>query len=145
MYTDTTLGNNYSLQRLITLNSSVLPTFTTTVQDTFPTYSSANAAQINDTLFLNTDFVVPLTNITYYDVIECTISPNPANATQIVYKKITSQANQITFTANELSIYTPGQQLYCRLKLKKYSTQQIGGKNFRFETCSFNDFYMVSH
>lgn len=144
MYMDTTSGNNYSLQQLITLNSSILPSFTVTLQDTFPVYTSANAMQINDTLFRNINFDVPLTNITYYDEIECSISPNPANGTQIVHKKFTSQVNQITFTPNELSIYSNGQQLYCRITLKKISTQVIGGKNFKFEVNSFNDFYLIA-
>ena len=144
MYMDTTSGNNYSLQRLITLNSSILPSFTVTLQDTFPVYTSANATQINDTLFRNINFTVPLTNMSYYDEIECSISPSPANGTQILYKKFTSLVNQITFTPSELSTYTIGQQLYCRLTLKKISTQVIGGKNFKFEVNSFNDFYMIA-
>ena len=144
MYMDTTSGTNYSLQRLITLNSSILPSFTVTLQDTFPVYTSANATQINDTLFRNINFTVPLTNISYYDEIECSISPSPANGTQILYKKFTSLVNQITFTPSELSTYTIGQQLYCRLTLKKISTQVIGGKNFKFEVNSFNDFYMIA-
>jgi hypothetical protein len=140
---DTTLGNDYKLQRLITLNSSVLTSFTTTVQDTFPVYTPVNAIQINDTLFLNQDFVVPLTNITYYDEVECIISPNPPAIFPIIPKKYKSPVNQLTFTAAELSVFTPNQLIYCRLILKKYSTQQIGGKNFRFDICSFNDFYMI--
>lgn len=143
MYMDTTSGNNYSQQRLITLNSTILPSFTVTLQDTFPTYNSTNAVQINDTIFHNVDFIVPLTNIGYYDEIECSISPNPASGSQIIYKKYTSHVNQITFTANELSTYNLGQQVYCRLILKKISKQIIGGKNYKFELNSFNDFYMV--
>lgn len=145
IYMDSTGSSNYSSMRLINLNSSSLPSFTISVTDTFPSYTSANAVQINDTLFLNSTFTVPLNGVTGYDAVSAQITHVPNGTVgPIVTKNYSSMVNQIQFTSSDFSVFSPGQQLYLRLVLKKYSTQTVSSSNYRFECLSYNDFYFVA-
>lgn len=142
LYMDTTGTADYSTQRLIALNSASLPSFTTTVTDTFPAYNSLNAAQINDTLFLNANFTVPMNGIHNYDVVSAQITtvPGPVMG-PIVSKNGNAPVSQLVFSPSDLGVFSSGQQLYLRLVLKKYSTKTYSGINYRFECLSYNDFY----
>ncbi|MBL7910971.1 MAG: hypothetical protein JNJ41_07950 [Bacteroidia bacterium] len=146
IYSDTTFSPypDYSTQKNIVLTSTVLPSFTVSVTDTFPTYSSANALLVNDTAYLNSNFVIPLNNLNYHDKVQCTITTSPTTPSLIVSKVVNAGVNQIVFTPTDLSVFTSGQQLNCRLVLKKYSTQTFSNKSFRFECLGYNDFYMVA-
>lgn len=145
IYQDSSSLPNYASQRAISLTSTVLPSFTTSVADTFPTYAPSNAILINDTLKLNTGITIPLTNLTYYDNVYCIISTNPFTSSNFaISKTVNVGINQIVFTPTDLNIFAIGQQLKCRLILRKYSTQTFNGKTFRFECWSYNDFYMVA-
>ncbi len=146
MYFDTVNGKNYSQQRLVTLNSTVLPSFTVAVQDSFPVFTPANAVQIHDTLFINNNFTVPLNGITYYDRVDCLLSfANPSTQAQVYirsHKFSNTLVNSLVFTPTDLSVFTAGQDINCRLVLTKIHTEIIGGKNFKFEVQSYNDFYL---
>lgn len=146
IYSDTVFNPyaNYATQKIVSLTSTVLPSFTYTVTETFPDYTSANAVLIKDTLKLSTTFTVPLNGLANYDKAYCSITTVPTNINLIISKEVNAGVNQITFSPSELSGFTSGQQLNCKLILKKYNTQIFGGKNFRFECWSYNDFYMVA-
>ncbi len=133
---------NYSQQRLITLNSTVLPSFTVAVTDTFPKYSIVNGALIPDTIALTNDLIIPLNNLTYYDLVECNLS-KPGPILNYKYKSSAVLTNQLTFTPADLSTFAVGDTLQCRVIFKKYNTQVIGGKTFRFELQTHNFFGML--
>lgn len=146
MYSDTVSNPypNYATQKVIALTSTVLPSFSFTVTDNFPDYNSVNAIQINDTLKLSNTLVIPLDGLVTVDKVYCSLSTSPVSAATLLSKEVTSQVNQISFSPSELSIYTSGQIITCRLILKKYNIQTIGGKNYRFECLGYNDFYMLA-
>lgn len=145
IYIDTTVNPNYSASRIISLNSVTLPTFTTNVGISFPSYNSINASQINDTIFLNSNFNVSLNGINNYDLVSAQVTTIPDVTTgPIVAKNNISPTNQIVFSPNDLSVFQAGQQLYLRLVLKKYTTQTSNNKNYRIECLSYNDFYLLA-
>lgn len=146
IYMDTTFNPypNYAAQKVVSLTSTVLPSFTHTITENFPDYTSANAVLIKDTLKLSTTFTVPLTGLANYDKAYCLITTVPTNFNLIISKEVNAGVNQITFSPSELSGFTSGQNLNCRIILKKYNQQVFGGKNFRFECWGYNDFYMIA-
>ncbi len=147
-YIDSTSMLDLSSQRTVILNSTSLPSFTVNVTENFVQYDSFNASYINDTLHLNTKFTVPLVNITNYDKVDCSISlRNPltsADYMKSASKSFTTITSGLIFSINDLSVFSTGQELKVKLTLYKIRNETIGGKVFRFEVKSVNQFDLVA-
>lgn len=142
-YLDTTNLLNLASQRNFQLNASTtLPSFTFNNTDTFPTYSVTNGYILNDTLFKTQSFTLSLSNSSGFDEASCVIY-DISNASNSTVKIVPYGTTQITFTTNELSVFVSGTTVLCGLSLKKYNTQTFSNKNFRFETTTSNNFYLL--
>lgn len=142
-YLDTTNTLNLLTQRNFQLMSSTaLPSFVYSNIDTFPIYPAANGYLINDTLFKTQNLTLSLSNTSGYDEASCVIYDiaNPSNS---IVKVVPHGTTQIVFTNSDLIGFSTGATVLCGLSLKKYNTQTFSNKNFRFETSTYNNFYMI--
>lgn len=142
-YVDSTNLLNLTTQRNFQfISTTALPSFTFSNTDAFPTYPSANGYLVNDTLFKIQSLTLTLANTTGYDEAVCVIY-DISNASNYISKVASFGTTQIVLSAADLASFAPGATVLCGLSLKKYNTQSFSGKNFRFETSTFNNFYML--
>jgi hypothetical protein len=142
-YLDSTNVLNLSAQRNFQLVSNTsLPSFAFNNSDAFPIYNSANGYLINDTLFKSQGVTLSLSGTSGYDEAACVIYAISTTSNPIA-KVVPIGTSQIIISPNDLSGFTPETTVICGLSLKKYNTQTFGGKNFRFETSTYNNFYML--
>lgn len=142
-YLDTTNTLNLSTQRNFQLISTTsLPSFMFSNVDAFPTYPATNGYLINDTLFKTQSLVLSLSNTSGYDEASCVIY-DISNASNSIVKVVTFGTTQITLSPSDLVNFPIGTTVLCGLSLKKYNTQSFSSKNFRFETSTYNNFYML--
>lgn len=141
-YRDTTGSLNFTSQRSFQLLSSgTLPSFTYNNPDTIPVYSTTNMSLINDTLFKSQNLIIPLNTVNYHNEVDCFL--NQTSPFIFLSKTVPAGATSITFTPTELSAFTTGNSIYCTITLKKYNTQSLGGKYFRFESNCVNNFFVM--
>jgi hypothetical protein len=142
-YLDTTNTLNLAAQRNFQFTSStMLPSFTFNDPDAFPIYPSGNGYLVNDTLFKTQGLTLSLSGTSGYDEAACVIY-EIGNASNSVSKVLPFGTSQFNISTGDLAGFTPGTTVLCGLSLKKYNTQAFSGKNFRFETSTYNNFYMI--
>ena len=142
-YLDTTSTLNLLTQRNFQLiSTTTLPSFVYRNIDAFPIYPAANGYLINDTLFKAQNLTLSLSNTSGYDEASCVIY-DISNASNSIVKVVPQGTTQIIFTTSDLIGFSTGTTVLCGLSLKKYNTQTFSNKNFRFETSTYNNFYML--
>lgn len=142
-YLDTTNLLNLATQRKFEfISTTSLPSFTFSNVDAFPNYPIANGYMINDTLFKTQTLALSLTNTSGYDEAACVIY-DISNASNSITKVVPFGTTQITLSPSDLVNFPAGTTVLCGLSLKKYNTQSFSSKNFRFETSTYNNFYMI--
>ena len=139
IYMDSTGAISYSNQINFEHNSPTFGNINFTNTDTFPRYTPALALQVQDTVRKNQNYLVPLTNLSYFNTVTANLY-NPLNPGVYAAKTASVGAANITFVPTDLSVLPANTFYVLRLVLKKYNDQTINSKLFRFENDSYNDF-----
>ncbi|MFI5150420.1 MAG: hypothetical protein ACHQRM_11855 [Bacteroidia bacterium] len=130
-YLDSTYTLNLSSQKNFQFISSVLPSFTYNVPDSFPVYPVSNAALISDTVVRANGLIIPLSNARLYDQVNCSLF-DQSSGSNFVYKNGLTGINQLLFTPADLSVYSAGATISCKVLLIKNRTLTISGVNYTF-------------
>jgi hypothetical protein len=139
IYLDSTGALSYSAQVSFQHTSAAMGAINYVSPDTFPVYSPSLALQIEDTLDKSKNYVIPLSGLTGYTRVNCNFY-QPGNSLLNFSKIADAGLTSVTFNATELSALPSGQDYVLRILLRKINDQTIGGKLFRFENISYNDF-----
>ncbi|MBK9286056.1 MAG: hypothetical protein IPM51_17305 [Sphingobacteriaceae bacterium] len=139
MYMDSTSTLSYSNVISFQHNSNALGNINFTNQDTFPRFLPSLAQNLNDTVYKNQNYSVPLNGLTYFNEITAIFS-STVNLFVYVGKTVSFGASEVLFTPNELSALPSNSPGMLRIVLRKFNYQNLNGKNYRFAAVSMNDF-----
>lgn len=139
-YYDTTYVLDLSSQKNFQLQSNgSFPSFSYNNVDSFPKFYFNYNNLINDTLSKTGSYTVPVSGFSYANEIKCSLQ-DLSNFTAFVTKTVSNGTGQVVFTPAELAVFITGSNISLSVELKKYNSQTISGKNFRFESNTFSSF-----
>lgn len=139
-YYDTTYALNLSTQKNFQLQSNgIMSSITFNNTDSFPNFIFNYNNLINDTLSKALNYTIPLSGFNYADEIKCSLQ-DLSNFTAFITTTVPKGTNQAVFTYSQLLIFNSNSNISLSVELKKYNTQIINGKNFRFENNTFSSF-----
>ena len=141
-YSDTTGTLDLSGTKNYQLNSTILPGFNVTFNDSFIPYPNTLAPSINDTLYRSNPLVIPLGPANNWVYFNCTLT-DMANQANTVKKYAQPYWSSLTFSPSELNVFPIGANVLCTISVLRFGySNKTGGTSYQFEINSHNQFNM---